>query len=214
MKDIIILPTYNERDNIAPLIKEIFSIVPNVSIMVVDDNSPDGTALVVEELIVRYPRLSILKRKTKNGLRGAYIEAFKKILKDSDIRHIVMMDADFSHHPRYLPNLFRMAKEYDLVIGSRYVCGGGVAEWETWRRWLSIGGNFYVRSILRHSLRDWTAGFACINAGALRAIDLTAINLSGYAFLPDSATENYHARDSRDPHRLIREVRPRSARLP
>jgi len=117
MKNFIILPTYNEKENIVSLIEEIFSILPQMNILVVDDNSPDGTAAAVEEMKVRYPNLSILKRPAKNGLDGAYIEAFKKLLKDSDIKSIIMMDADFSHSPKYLPELLKESENYDLVIG-------------------------------------------------------------------------------------------------
>lgn len=185
MKNVIILPTYNERDNITPLVKEIFSVAPDVHIMVVDDNSPDGTAIVVEGLICKYPQLSILKREKKDGLGGAYIAAFKKALQDPNLEHVVMMDADFSHHPRYLSSLFKNAKDYDLVIGSRYVKDGGIAKWELWRQALSRGANFYVRTVLSSSIRDWTAGFNCIRADVLRRVDFDRINLSGYAFIQE-----------------------------
>ena len=142
MKNFIILPTYNERKNIGILVDEIFSLIPEINILVVDDNSPDGTAAAVEELMAKYPNLSLLKRPGKDGLGGAYIAGFKKLLSDPEIKNIFMMDADFSHHPRYLPALLAEKENYGLVIGSRYIAGGGIAKWELWRKILSAGGNF------------------------------------------------------------------------
>jgi len=181
--NIVVIPTYNERENIDALIKEIFSVVPEIHILVVDDNSPDGTAAAVEELMKKYPNLSLLKRPVKNGLGRAYIEAFKKLLTDFETENIITMDADFSHNPKYLPEMLEAAKERDLVIGSRYVKGGGITHWEFWRRSLSRGGNFYVRMILGRKILDWSSGFNCVKVSILRNIDLNKIGFSGYAFL-------------------------------
>lgn len=181
--NIVVIPTYNERKNIGALIKEIFSVVPEIHILVADDNSPDGTAVTVEELIKKYPNLSLLKRPVKNGLGRAYIEAFKKLLTNSETENIITMDADFSHNPKYLPEMLEATKEHDLVIGSRYVKGGGITHWEFWRRLLSRGGNFYVRMILGRKILDWSSGFNCIKVSILRNIDLNKIEFSGYAFL-------------------------------
>ena len=183
MKNFIVLPTYNERKNIGSLINEIFLLLPKINILVVDDNSPDGTAAVVKELQARYANLSILERPMKNGLGGAYIGGFKKLLVDPDIKNIVMMDADFSHNPKYLSQIIAEAENYGLVIGSRYIKGGGIAKWELWRKILSAGGNFYVRFLLGRAIYDWTGGFNCIRAEFLRKIDLDSIDLSGYAFI-------------------------------
>lgn len=183
MKNFIILPTYNEKENIGQLISEIFSIVPEIGILVVDDNSPDGTAVEVEELISKYPNLSLLKRPEKDGLGGAYIAGFKKLLSDSEVENIFMMDADFSHNPKYLSQMFKEAENYGLVIGSRYIRDGGIAKWELWRKILSAGGNFYVRTLLGRYIQDWTGGFNCIKADYLRKVDLDKIDLSGYAFI-------------------------------
>lgn len=183
MRNFIILPTYNERENIGPLIEEIFSLLPEIYILVVDDNSPDRTADLVTDLLSKYPHLSLLKRSEKNGLGDAYISAFKKLLSESDIADVIMMDADFSHSPRYLPLMLKESRDYGLVVGSRYINGGGIAKWELWRKILSAGGNFYARSILGRSLRDWTGGFNCIRAEYLRRINLDKIDLSGYAFI-------------------------------
>ncbi|MBI2635362.1 MAG: polyprenol monophosphomannose synthase [Parcubacteria group bacterium] len=183
MKSVVVLPTYNERENIGPLIGEIYSLLPEISILVVDDNSPDGTAGEVENLTMKYPNLSLLKRPEKNGLGGAYIAAFKKLLMGPDVRNIIMMDADFSHNPKYLTELLRESENYDLVIGSRYIKGGGIEKWELWRRLLSWFGNLYVRILLRKNVSDWTTGYNCINAYVLRKINLDKIDLSGYAFI-------------------------------
>lgn len=183
MKNFLILPTYNERDNIGNLVEEIFSIVPEINILVVDDNSPDGTTIAVEELMKKYPNLSLLKRPEKNGLGGAYIAGFKKLLVDTDIKRIFMMDADFSHSPRYLLQMLQEAQNYDLVIGSRYIKNGGIRKWELWRKILSAGGNFYIRLMLGKSIHDWTGGFNCIKTEYLRKINLDEIDLSGYAFI-------------------------------
>jgi len=183
MKNFIILPTYSERENIGSLVEEIFSLLPEISILVVDDNSPDGTAAVVKELQTRYFNLSLLERPVKNGLGGAYIEGFKKLLIDREVDKIIMMDADFSHNPKYLPQIIAESENYGLVIGSRYIKGGGIAKWELWRKILSAGGNFYVRTLLGRHIHDWTGGFNCIRADYLRKIDLDKIDLSGYAFI-------------------------------
>lgn len=179
----IILPTYNERTNIDLLIDEIFSLLPEINILVVDDNSPDGTAVVVEELMKKFQNLSLLKRPIKNGLGGAYITGFKKLLIDPEVENIFMMDADFSHSPKYLPQMIAEAENHGLVIGSRYIKGGGIAKWELWRKILSAGGNAYVRIILGRNIHDWTGGFNCIKAEFLRKVDLDKIDLSGYAFI-------------------------------
>ena len=183
MKKVIILPTYNERENIGPLVEQIFYLLSEINILVVDDNSPDGTTDLVEELKVKYPNLSLLKRPVKNGLGGAYIEGFKKLLIDREVDKIIMMDADFSHNPKYLPQMLREAENHDLVIGSRYIKGGGIAKWELWRKILSATGNFYVRTLLGRHIHDWTGGFNCLKADYLRKVDFNKIDLSGYAFI-------------------------------
>lgn len=183
MKNYIIIPTYNEKENIGFLIEKIFSLIPEIYILVVDDNSPDGTAVVVEELQKKYPNLSLLKRPVKNGLGGAYIEAFKKLLADTEVENIIMMDADFSHNPDSLPRFLKEVENYDLVIGSRYIKGGGITHWEFWRRLLSWGGNFYIRILLGGKIHDWSSGFNCIRMSLLKKIDLDKIEFVGYAFL-------------------------------
>ena len=185
MKNYIILPTYNERENIGLLIERIFSLVPEIHILVVDDSSPDGTAELVKDLKNKYLNLALLERPLKNGLGKAYTEAFKKLLSDPDVENIITMDADFSHNPEYLSQMLEEIKNYDLVIGSRYIKNGGISNWELWRRLLSWGGNFYVGTLLGRKICDWSSGFNCIRVSTLKKIDLDKIEFSGYAFLSE-----------------------------
>jgi dolichol-phosphate mannosyltransferase len=185
MKQVIILPTYNERENIRVIVPLIFSAVPDVLILVADDNSPDGTGGVVEELQKTYKNLSLISRPQKNGLGRAYLNAFAYVLKDPEVASVIMMDADLSHPPRYLPEMLEKGKQYSVVTGSRYVRGGATEGWELWRRVLSFFGNLYCRSITRMPLHDCTAGFNVISAELLRKIDFSKMDMSGYAFIMD-----------------------------
>ena len=182
MKNVIIVPTYNERENIKVLIPFIFKIVPDVFITVADDNSPDGTGKLVLEMQKQYPRLSLIERLKKDGLGKAYINAFSEVLKDENVYSIIMMDADLSHNPRYLPEMIEKGKRFSVVIGSRYVPSGGTMGWELWRRLLSLWANFYCRIITGIPIKDCTGGFNLINAELLRKIDFSKIGMSGYAF--------------------------------
>ena len=183
MKDVIIIPTYNEKENISQIISEIFSLLPGVFILVVDDNSPDGTAEIVRDLKKKFPNISLLLRSKKEGLGKAYINAFQETLKDKDVKKIIMMDADFAHNPAYLPEMLKAAEDFNVVIGSRHIKGGGTEGWELWRRVLSKGANFYCRQFLRLPIHDYTSGFNVIDADFLRRIDFSKIDISGYAFL-------------------------------
>lgn len=183
MKDVIIVPTYNEKENIGVLIPLVFQTLPRVYIVVADDSSPDGTGKKVEELKYRYPNLSLISRKSKDGLGRAYINAFGEVLKDSNVRSVVMMDADFSHDPKYLIPMFNKSKNYTVVVGSRYVEGGKTMGWEVWRRILSFCGNFYCRTITGIPIKDCTGGFNVIDAELLRKIDFSKMDMSGYAFI-------------------------------
>lgn len=182
MKNVIIIPTYNEKENINVLIPLIFKIIPVISVVVVDDNSPDGTAVVVTELQSQYKNLSLISRKNKEGLGLAYIDAFSKVLQDADVRSVIMMDADFSHNPKYLPEMIRKSEKFSVVVGSRYVSGGATVGWELWRRTLSFCGNLYCRAITGMPIHDCTGGFNVISAEFLRKIDFSKIGMSGYAF--------------------------------
>lgn len=183
MKNVIVLPTYNERENIGNIVPMIFSIVPDIHILVADDNSPDGTADEVKNMQKKYPNLQLISRPEKNGLGRAYINAFRNVLQDSDVRTVIMMDADLSHQPKYLPEMLERSRDFSVVIGSRYVTGGQTVGWETWRKVLSYFGNFYCRTITGLPIKDCTSGFNVISSDLLRRIDFSKIDMSGYAFI-------------------------------
>ena len=183
MKDVIVVPTYNERENIEVLVPLIFETLHGVNVLVADDSSPDGTEKTVMDLKYKYPNLSLISRKSKDGLGKAYINAFKEVLKDSNVRTVVMMDADLSHDPKYLIEMLNKSKSYSVVIGSRYVAGGETVGWEAWRRILSFFGNLYCRTITGMPIKDCTGGFNVINADLLRKIDFSKMDMSGYAFI-------------------------------
>lgn len=177
---LVCLPTYNERENLGSIIDEILHTVP-VDVLVIDDNSPDGTGRVADLLAKREPRVHVLHRPGKLGLGTAYIAGFRWGLRHG-YRLLLEMDADFSHQPRYLPELLRAAEGADLVLGSRYVEGGGTENWGLVRRGLSRGGSVYARSILGVPFRDLTGGFKVFRREVLEAIDLETIQTTGYAF--------------------------------
>lgn len=185
MKNVIIVPTYNEKENIKLLIKEIFKYAPDVNILVVDDNSPDGTANEVKNIMIEYKNVSLLSRVGKEGLGKAYLNAFNELRKDSNVEYVGMMDADFSHDPKYLPKMFEVIPNYDVIVGSRYIGGkeSGTEGWELWRRVLSKMGNFYCRIITGMSVRDSTAGFMLIRKKFLDQININDFDVSGYAFM-------------------------------
>ena len=180
---LIIIPTYNERDNIEDLLALIVLTDPAAHILIVDDNSPDRTFEIVEGLMQSlYPgRLFLLKRAGKLGLGTAYIAGFKWALA-RDYDYIFEMDADFSHDPKYLPDFLSAIQTHDVVLGSRYVPGGGVKNWGVIRKIISQGGSLYARTILGLSLRDLTGGFKCFRREVLQAIDLDGIKSNGYSF--------------------------------
>ena len=182
MKPLIVIPTYNEAKNIEKLLKEIFQTVPDISVLVVDDASPDGTGNIVDDLTKKYPdSLFVLHRSGKNGLGTAYIEGFQWGLSQSyDV--FVEMDADFSHKPAYLPEMLKLIKKHDCVIGSRYVKGGGVENWGLLRRIISKGGSLYARMILLTNIHDFTGGFNCFRRENLEAIKPKTILSKGYCF--------------------------------
>ena len=177
---LVCLPTYNERENLPALIEEILHTAP-VDILVIDDNSPDGTGAVADGIAAREPRVSVLHRSGKLGLGTAYVAAFQHGLAKG-YRLLLEMDADFSHQPRYLPELLRAADAADVVLGSRYIAGGGTENWGLTRQAISRGGSWYARTLLGLPVRDVTGGFKCFRREVLEAIDLTKVKTTGYAF--------------------------------
>lgn len=183
MREVVVIPTYNEKENIKVLIPLIFQTIPGVSVVVADDNSPDSTGKVVLDLKYKYPNLSLITRENKGGLGGAYTNAFREVLKDLDVKTVVMMDADMSHDPKYLTQMIKESDKYNVVVGSRYIDGGKTVGWELWRRVLSFFGNLYCRLITRLPIKDCTGGFNVISADYLRKIDFSKMDMSGYAFI-------------------------------
>jgi dolichol-phosphate mannosyltransferase len=179
----VIIPTYNERNNIEKIIKDIFNKVPGVYIRIVDDNSPDGTGGIVERMMSEFPNLLLLKREKKEGLGKAYIDAFGRVIKEGKFSHICMMDCDFSHDPSYLTQMIEESKDHDIVIGCRYIKGGGIEGWELWRRILSRWGNFYCRLITGMPFHDCTGGFNLVNIEFIKKIDFSKFDASGFAFI-------------------------------
>jgi dolichol-phosphate mannosyltransferase len=182
-KIVIVIPTYNEAQNIAPIIARVREFEPAIDVLVVDDNSPDGTADIVRSLMTHDPHLRLLNRVGKEGLGKAYINAFDEVLKDASVEWIQMLDADFSHDPKYLPELFAASKNADVVIGSRYVKRGGTVGWELWRRWLSRFANRYCRMITGMSINDCTAGFILMRTDFMREARVEDIRARGHAFM-------------------------------
>ncbi len=181
MKPLIIIPTYNEKVNIARLIGEVFRLNSSVHILVVDDNSPDGTGEVVRSLASGNPRVHLLSRPEKNGIGPAYIAGFRWALeRDYDV--MMEMDADFSHQPKHVPQFLEKIKDHDVVIGSRWVKGGGIENWSFGRVVLSYLANLYSRFILRIPVLDLTGGFTCWRRSVLEAIGLDEIRSDGYSF--------------------------------
>jgi len=182
MKPVVIVPTYNERDNIDTLIADVLALPVDVSVIVVDDNSPDGTGQTAEEWAAREGRVQVIHRAGKLGLGTAYVAGFRRALANGFDR-IMTMDADFSHHPRYIPAMIGLSRECDLVIGSRYVTGGGTLHCSLKRRALSRGANTFARLMLGLRASDCTAGFRCYRREVFASIDLDTIFSNGYSFL-------------------------------
>lgn len=180
MKKIVIIPTYNEKENISVLIKEISSLLPEVNILVVDDNSPDGTGTIVKSMMSEY-KVHLLSREKKEGLGRAYIAGFKWALAQG-YDAVCEMDADFSHRPVDLKRILTDIEKYDFVIGSRYCPGGGTVNWGLLRKIISRGGGIYSRLILGYPINDWTGGFNAWRAEVLQKMDLDSVRSNGYSF--------------------------------
>ena len=181
-RPLICVPTYNEARNIERLFPAIWFEVPDAHVLVVDDGSPDGTGQIVDAWAEREERVSVIHRTEKRGLGPAYVAAFRWALEHNEYDAIVQMDADFSHKPEYLPELIGQLERYDLVIGSRYIAGGGTSDWGLARRLISRGGGAYARAVLGIDIHDLTAGFVAWRPDALRALELERIAASGYVF--------------------------------
>jgi len=181
MKSIIVIPTYNEIENIEHLINDVINKVEGVNILVVDDNSPDGTAKQVKKMMAVNDRIHLLERPGKMGLGTAYCDGFRYALANN-FEAIFEMDADFSHDPNELPNFLKALEDNDLVIGSRYIKGVNVINWPLSRLILSYGANMYTRVITGMPLMDATGGFKCFRASKLKEIDLNSVKTNGYGF--------------------------------
>jgi len=187
LKITVVTPTYNEAENLPKLVSALFALPLDLHILVVDDNSPDGTGRIADEMAAQDRRLSVLHRPGKLGLRSAYLNAFQHVMQ-GDMDVIVQMDADFSHDPAVLTAMAGRIASCDVVIGSRYVEGGSVDErWPLWRKGLSAFGNFYARSILGFPLRDVTTGYRMWRRETLQSMPLERIRSNGYVFLVEMA---------------------------
>ncbi|HEX7834112.1 MAG TPA: polyprenol monophosphomannose synthase [Pseudolysinimonas sp.] len=184
LRALVVIPTFNEVESIAPTIAGVLEAVPTASILVVDDASPDGTGAVVDALAAADPRIAILHRKGREGLGHAYLAGFRRGL-DDGFEAIVEMDADGSHPASALPAILAALDSHDLVIGSRWTAGGSVANWPRHREWLSRAANTYARIALRIPVRDSTAGYRAFRASTLETIDLTRVESRGYCFQID-----------------------------
>lgn len=180
-KTLVIVPTYNERDNLPAIAQALMALPAGIELLVVDDNSPDGTGKLADELASAQPRIHVLHRQTKDGLGRAYIAGFKWAL-ERGYEFICEMDGDFSHNPNDIPRFIEAARDADLVLGSRYCNGIRVINWPLRRLVLSMGAGLYVRLITGMPISDPTGGFKCFRRAALEALDLDAVRSNGYSF--------------------------------
>jgi dolichol-phosphate mannosyltransferase len=176
---VVCLPTYNERENLEAMLRALGD--KGVHVLVVDDNSPDGTGELADTLAGELDYVSVLHRASKEGLGPAYLAGFRRALCDG-AELVLEMDCDFSHDPNDVPRLIAAAADADVILGSRYVAGGGVKNWGLVRRFISAGGSWYARALLGANVRDLTGGFKCYRRTVLETIDLDAIHSKGYAF--------------------------------
>ena len=184
MPSLVVVPSYNEALNVLPLTRDVLDQDPRLEVLVVDDASPDGTGRLVEKAAADEGRLHLLEREGKLGLGSAYQAGFRYAL-DRDYERVLTMDCDFSHDPAYLPGMLAAADQADVVIGSRYTPGGGVANWPLARKLLSRFANLYTQTLLRLPVHDCTAGFRCYSREVLETVDPFAVRGSGYSFLEE-----------------------------
>jgi dolichol-phosphate mannosyltransferase len=184
----VVIPTYNEAENLSKLVSALFALPLDLSVLIVDDNSPDGTGRLADELAAAHPgRVDVIHRPGKLGFSSAYLQGFERVLAD-EVDAVAQMDADFSHDPSALPAMAAELEKCDIVLGSRYVRGGGVdAHWSYWRKGLSAWANFYARTILGMQLRDVTTGYRLWRREALQGMPFERIHSGGYVFLVEMA---------------------------
>ena len=182
VRSVICLPTYNERENLEPMVRALGGLgIEGLEVLVVDDNSPDGTGEIADRLAIELPWVHLLHRERKEGLGPAYLAGFRHALElGADL--VFEMDCDFSHDPEDVPRLLAATEDADLVLGSRYVPGGGTRNWGLVRRFISRGGSLYAQALLQLGIRDLTGGFKCYRRRVLETIDLDGISSLGYAF--------------------------------
>lgn len=189
---LVIVPTYDERENLPAIVPQILAQDPRLEVLVVDDGSPDGTGELADELAAREPRVHAIHRAGKLGLGTAYIEGFRWAI-DRGYELVFEMDADFSHDPKHLPDFLAMAEEFDLVIGSRYTRGVTVVNWPMGRLLLSWLANWYARIVTGLPIHDLTSGFKCYRRPVLERLDLDAIRSNGYSFQIETVFRAWHA---------------------
>ncbi len=192
MNTLVIMPTYNEAQSISDIVRKLLATVSEIDLLIVDDNSPDGTGKIADDIAVANPRVSVLHRTEKNGLGPAYLAGFAWAF-ERKYEYVVEMDADGSHRAEDLPNLLVRAPFNDLVIGSRWIKGGSVLNWPATRRFISRTGNTYARVMLRTGISDITAGFRVYRASFLQALDLAHIASAGYSFQVELAWRTFRA---------------------
>jgi dolichol-phosphate mannosyltransferase len=180
VKTVVCLPTYNERETLERMVHALAG--KGVSVLVIDDSSPDGTGELADRLASENGHVEVLHRPRKEGLGPAYLAGFERALADPEVELVLEMDADFSHDPADVPRLVAAAAEADLVLGSRYVEGGSIGSWGALRRFVSAGGSWYARVLLGVPVHDLTGGFKCFHRRVLETLDLAAIDSRGYAF--------------------------------
>ncbi len=193
MKTLVVMPTYNESGNIRKSVELLFEFNPEVSLLIVDDNSPDGTGQIADELASKNKAIKVLHRQGKEGLGAAYLAGFAWG-KEAGFEYLVEMDADGSHRAEDLPKLLAIAPNNDLVIGSRYVRGGETVNWPFYRKWLSKGGNIYAKVLLGSKINDMTAGFRVFRTSFLEKLNLAGINARGYSFQIEMAYRTLQAK--------------------
>jgi len=193
MKALVVMPTYNESGNIEKSVSLLFKFNSDVDLLIVDDNSPDGTGSIADKLAKANSRIHVMHREGKGGLGAAYLAGFAWGF-ENNYEFLVEMDADGSHRAEDLPKLLTLAQSNDLVIGSRYVSGGKTVNWPFYRQWLSRGGNIYARIMLGGKLNDMTAGFRVFRTEFLKKLDLQGINARGYSFQIEMAYRTLQAK--------------------